>query len=112
MSENEWTDKEATLSDKAAMQKYGLSRDEIVAAIKAGKLQYRQQSMHGNPWFRLLQREVERLVSSKHGATFLQAQKLKTELTKVESELRALKRNTTKLERRREELKKLLEETL
>ena len=63
--DEEWTEQGATLSDKAAMQKYGLSRTEIYAAMRAGKLQFREQSMHGNPWFRLLRREVEALVAEK-----------------------------------------------
>ena len=35
---------------------FGLTQDEIIAAINAGKLQYLPSSMHGNPWLRLLAR--------------------------------------------------------
>ena len=38
---DEWGRKGATLSDKTALQEYGLTQDEIFAAIDAGKLQYR-----------------------------------------------------------------------
>jgi hypothetical protein len=48
--------KGATLSDKTARSEYGLTQDEIFAAIDAGKLQYRPAAMHGNPWLRLLRR--------------------------------------------------------
>ena len=48
-----------TLSDKTARMEYGLTQDEIYAAIDAGTLQYRPAAMHGNPWLRLLRREVE-----------------------------------------------------
>jgi hypothetical protein len=49
----EWARKGATLSDKTARSEFGLTQDEIIAAIDAGKLQYRTASMHGSPWLRL-----------------------------------------------------------
>src|SRR6266480_5090872 len=58
---DEWQLKGATLSDKTARQEFGLTQDEIYDAIDAGTLQYRQAYMHGNPWLRLLRREVEAL---------------------------------------------------
>ena len=51
---------------------FGLTWEEIVRAIRAGKLQYREHSMYGNPWLRLLRREVEALVKKKHGDNYLQ----------------------------------------
>src|ERR1035437_3187798 len=63
----EWLSKGATLSDKTARSEFGLTQEEIIAAIRAGKLQYRPSSMHGNPWLRLLRREVEDLVSTRPG---------------------------------------------
>jgi len=39
--ESEWQRKGATLSDKTARKEYGLTQDEIVRAIRARKLQYR-----------------------------------------------------------------------
>ena len=62
-----WTRKGATLSDKSARQEFGLTQQEIIAAIRAGKLQFRESNMHGNPWFRLLRHEVEALVAEKSG---------------------------------------------
>jgi hypothetical protein len=59
--DGEWARKGATLSDKTARSEYGLTQDEISAAIDAGKLQYRPAAMHGNPWLRLLRSEVEGL---------------------------------------------------
>jgi hypothetical protein len=53
---DEWQRKGATLSDKTARHEFGLTQDEI---YDAGTLQYRQAYMHGNPWLRLLRREVE-----------------------------------------------------
>jgi hypothetical protein len=57
----EWGRKGATLSDKTARQEYGLTQEEIYAAIDAGTLQWRPAAMHGNPFLRLLRREVEDL---------------------------------------------------
>src|SRR5260370_40660000 len=68
---DEWGRKGATLSDKTARAEFGLTQDEIIAAIRAGKLQYRHAAMHGNPWLRLLRREVEELVSTRHGERYL-----------------------------------------
>ena len=53
-SAEEWGRKGATLSDKTARSQYGLTQEEIYAAIDAGQLQYRPAAMHGNPWLRLL----------------------------------------------------------
>ena len=62
--QEEWSRKGATLSDKTARKEFGLTQDEIVAAIDAGQLQYRVGVIHGNPWLRLLRREVEDLMDS------------------------------------------------
>ena len=44
-----WARKGATLSDKSARQEFGLTQQEIFAAMRAGKLQFRETNMHGNP---------------------------------------------------------------
>jgi hypothetical protein len=59
--------KGATLSDKTARSEYGLTQEEIFAAIDAGKLEYRPAAMHGNPWLRVLRGEVEDLVRTWSG---------------------------------------------
>ena len=102
--EQQWRRKGATLSDKTARKEYGLSQDEIVEAIRTGKLQYRVGSMHGNPWFRLLRGEVEDLVRVSHGEGHLEERRATAELGHVDSELRRLRAETAKLEGRRTEL--------
>jgi len=42
----EWSRKGATLSDKTVRKEFGLTQDEILAAIDAGQLQYRISSIH------------------------------------------------------------------
>jgi hypothetical protein len=98
---NEWTRKGATLSDKTARSEFGLTQDEIIAAIRAGKLQYRRAEIEGNPWLRLLRREVEALVSARHGEGYLKEQQAQTELKRVNRELRQLRTQVKALEERR-----------
>jgi hypothetical protein len=100
----EWNVKGATFSDKAAREEFGLTQEEIYQAIRARTLQYREQNMHGNPWLRLLRREVEALVTKKHGARYLKEQQTKTELEQINRELRRLKTEAAKLEKRKSEL--------
>ena len=102
--ESEWKLKGATLSDKSAREEYGLTQDEIYDAFRAGKLQYREASMHGNPWFRLLRREVEALVNKSHGAASLKERKAKTELAAINRELKRLKVEIGRLEKRKLEV--------
>ena len=99
-----WADKGATLSDKSARQEFGLTQQEIIAAIRAGKLQFQRNSMHGNPWFRLLRHEVEALVREKGGQDHLHKKKLQKELADLDKEARKIKARLKAIERRRAEL--------
>ena len=97
---DEWGRKGATLSDKTARAEFGLTQDEIYDAIDAGKLQYRRAAMHGYPWLRLLRREVEDLVSTRHGERYLRERQARTELKRVNRELKQLRTQLTALEER------------
>jgi hypothetical protein len=99
--DEEWGRKGATLSDKTARSEFGLTQDEIIAAIDAGKLQYRPASMHGNPWLRLLRREVEQLVRSRQGEQYLRERQARTELARINRELKQLRTQLAALEERR-----------
>ena len=101
---SEWRSKGATLSHKTAQEEFGLTWDEIVRAIRAGKLRCQQQSMHGNPWFRLLRREVEALVREKHGANHLRDRQAQTELARINQELKRLNGQIAALEKRKAKL--------
>lgn len=101
---DEWQKKGATLSDKTARKELGLTQAQIVAAIRAGQLHYRQASMHGSPWLRLLRREVEAVVKTLHGESHLNGQKAKTELANINRELERLKAQVVALEERRAKL--------
>jgi hypothetical protein len=99
-----WQRKGATLSDKTARKEYGLSQDEIVRAIRCGRLQCRENAIHGNPFLRLLRHEVEALVEKKHGQRFLQGMQAKKELAAVNRELKKLKKQIGALEDRKSQL--------
>ncbi len=103
-----WTLKGATLSHKTAQKEFGLTFEEIVAGIRAGKLQYRENSIYGSPFLRLIRKEVEALVSEKYGRDYLKQKQLKNELAQVNKTLRQLKSQTLSLEERKAELLKLL----
>ena len=99
-----WQRKGATLSDKTARKEFGLTQDEIVQAIRAGKLHYRRNSVFGNPFLRLVRREVEALVKKKHGDNYLKDQQAKTELARINRQLKRLKSQTAALEERKSKL--------
>lgn len=103
-----WSGKGATLSDKSARLEFGLTQQEIIAAIRAGKLQFREGNMHGSPWLRLLRHEVEALVSETGGQDHLCQKKLQKELADINRETRKPKTRLIALERRQGELKKEL----
>ncbi len=104
MSDFVWTKKGATLSDKSARTEFGLTQEEIIEAIRDGKLQFRNNYMHGNPYFRLLRSEVEALVDEKYGTNYLKKKKLKTELTQINRELKRLRAEVASFEKRKAEL--------
>jgi hypothetical protein len=98
---DEWKGTGATLSDKTARTEYGLTQDEIYAAIDAGTLQYRPATMHGNPWLRLLRREVEDLARTLRGEQYLRGRQARTELVRINRELKQLRAQLAALEVRR-----------
>ena len=84
-----WVQKGATLSDKTAQKEFGLRQEDILAAIKAGKLHYRHNTLYGNPCLKLLREEVECLVNEQYGMDYLQERNAKTELGKVQTAIRS-----------------------
>ena len=102
--QEEWSRKGATLSDKTARKEFGLTQDEIVAAIDAGQLQYRVGIIHGNPWLRLLRREVEELMDSTYNDQDHRQRRARVELARVDRDLKKLRAELAALEERRAEL--------
>jgi len=99
-----WAIKNETLSDKSVEKEYGLSRKEIIDAINSGQLQFREGSMHGNPWFRLLRVEVETFIEKKYGADYLKDRKVKKRLSEINKELKTLQNTLSMLEMEKRKL--------
>ena len=102
--ESEWQRPGATLSDKTARKEVGLTQEELLRAIRAGTLRYRLNSVFGNPFLRLLRREVEALVEKKHGYNYLKGRQATTELARINREVKRLKTQIATLEERKSEL--------
>lgn len=102
--DEEWNLKGATLSDKTARREFGLAQEEIIAAIDAGQLQYRISSMHGNPWLRLLRREVEDLVNIAYNDREHRQKRARAELAGIDKELKRLRARVVVLEQQRGDL--------
>jgi len=104
----EWNRKGATLSDVSAQKEYGVSRDFIVKGIRAGKLEYREGAIWGNPYLRVLRSQLERYIVDELGVDRLSSSKNQTELRKIKKEMADLKRKLDELQVRRMELEKAM----
>jgi predicted RNase H-like nuclease (RuvC/YqgF family) len=102
----EWNRKGATLSDKTAKKEYGVDRDFIIKGIKAGKLEYRNGVIWGNPYIKLLRSQLEKYIAEEVGQDNLSNEKNKTELRKTKREITKIKKRLRELEVRKTELEK------
>jgi hypothetical protein len=102
----EWNRKGATLSDVTAEKEYGVTRDFIVEGIRAGKLDYRDGAIWGNPYLRILKSQLEVYIAEKLGSEHLLGKKAQTELRAVKKEIADLKTRLSALEARRVELER------
>ena len=104
----EWNRKGATLSDVTAKKEYGVDRDFIVKGIRAGKLEYREGAIWGNPYLRLLRSQLEKYIAEELGQDRLSSVKKQLELRKIKKEMTDLKKRLKELQARRTELEKQL----
>jgi hypothetical protein len=93
--------KGATLSDVTAQKEFGVSRDFIVQGIQAGKLEYREGAVWGNPYLRVLRRQLEAYIAEKLGSKHLTSTKTQAELRKVKKEIAQLEKKLTELKARK-----------
>jgi len=100
----EWNRKGATLSDVTAKTEYGVSRAFIVKGIQTGKLEYRQGSIWGNPYLRVLRSQLEKYIAEECGAVDLLRVKKQTELRRVKKEISDLTKRLKGLQARKNEL--------
>ncbi len=96
----EWNRKGATLSDVTAESEYGVSRDFIVKGIQAGRLEYRDGAIWGNPYLRLLRSQLENYISEELGVDHLTRLKQASELRSIRKEIASLKKKLHSLEER------------
>ena len=106
----EWNRKGATLSDVTAKAEYGVSQDFIVKGIQTGKLEYRQGSVWGNPYLRVLRSQLEKYIAEEFGEDYLLRVKNQTELRRVKKEISDLKKRLEGLQERKHELEASLGE--
>jgi len=100
----EWNRKGATLSDKTAKKEYGVDLDFIVKGIRAGKLEYREGAIWGNPYLRLLRSQLEQYIAEELGKDRLSSVKKQTELRKIKKEIANLKKKLNELQARKIDL--------
>lgn len=105
MAENgEWTRKGATLSDVTARKEYGVDSDFIVEGINAGKLEYREGAIHGNPYIRVVRSQLEAYIPEELGEAYLGRWQEKTELAEIKREMAQLRKRLDELGARRAEI--------
>ncbi|MCL5096172.1 MAG: hypothetical protein M1608_01290 [Candidatus Omnitrophica bacterium] len=102
----EWNRKGATLSDVTAQKEYGVKRDFIIKGIRAGKLEYRQGAIWGNPYLRVLRRQLEKYIAEELGPSRLARTKKQTELRKINKEIAGLKKKLAEVKARKAEIEK------
>ena len=104
----EWNRKGATLSDVTAKAEYGVSREVIVKGVQTGKLEYREGSIWGNPYLRVLRSQLEKYIAEEFGEDSLLRVKNQTELRRVKKEISDLKKRLDGLQERKNALEALL----
>ncbi|MFZ2105079.1 MAG: hypothetical protein WAV18_06770 [Roseiarcus sp.] len=97
----EWNRKGAVLSDVTAQKEYGVTREFVVAGINAGKLEYREGSVWGNPYLRVLRSQLEPYIAAELGPEYLGSAKSKTELRAIVGEIAGLRKKLASLEARK-----------
>ena len=103
----EWNRKGAALSDVTAQTKYGVSREFIVKGIQAGKLEYREGAVWGNPYLRVLRSQLESYIAEQHGSEHLLKKNAQTELRAVRKEIAEIRTKLAALETRKAELERV-----
>ncbi len=100
----EWVRKGAVLSEVTAQKDYGVTRDFIVEGIQAGKLEFREGAVWGNPYLRVLRSQPEQYIAEELGEDYLRRVKNQAELRKVKKEISDLKKKLAGFQERQKEL--------
>ena len=105
----EWNQKGASLSDKTANKEYKVDRDFIIKGIETGKLEFRYGSVWGNPYIKVLRRQLEEYITAELGSEYLEKAKGKTELRKIKKEITEIEHKLSELQARKAELEKIID---
>jgi coenzyme F420-reducing hydrogenase delta subunit len=104
----EWNRKGATLSEVTAKKEYGVDRDFIIKGIETGKLEYRHGSIWGNPYIKVLRRQLEEFIRAELGPDYLVKVTGKTELRRIKKEISELEQKLSELQAKKAELEKIM----
>ena len=104
----EWNRKGATLSNITAKTEYGVDWNFIVKGIEACKLEYREGSIWGNPYLKILRSQLEKYIAEELGEDYLVTAKTHTELRSIKKEISELTKKLNALKNRKSILDKLL----
>jgi hypothetical protein len=100
----EWNRKGAVLSDVTAQKEHGVTRDFIVKGIQSGKLEYREGSVWGNPYLRILRNQLESYIKAQLGSKYLERRKVQTELRCISKQITNLTKKLAAPEARKASL--------
>jgi hypothetical protein len=88
MVSSEWKDKSAVISDTAAWKEYGVNQDFLNWGIQNGRLDFKQGTIKGRPYIRVLRNQLERLIGeTPEGSAHLVKIKAKAELKRLQREI-------------------------
>jgi hypothetical protein len=104
----EWNRNGAVLSDVTAQKEYGISGEFIVEGIQAGKLEFREGVVWGNPYLRILRSQLEPYIAEKLGSEHLTIRKAQTDLRAVNKEIADLTTKLSTLKARKADLERLV----
>ena len=101
MTQALWTQKGESLSHKNASKEFGLEESEIIEAIRAGKLQYKINYVHGNPYYKLPRKEVKAVTIDLRGESHFKKQEIEYQISKITKEINSCKRKLKAYEKER-----------
>jgi flagellar motility protein MotE (MotC chaperone) len=81
-----------------------VSRDFILQGIRAGNLEYREGSVWGNPYLRILRSQLEQFIEEQFGSQHLGGKKAQSELRKLKKEIASLKKRLATLKAQKAEI--------
>ena len=90
----------------SARKEYGVDSDFVVKGINAGKLEYREGAVHGNPYIRMLRSQLEAYIAEELGDDYLRTWQEKTELRAINQEITKLRKRLDELAARQAEIER------